>query len=159
MKLGIISDTHDFFDPQISQIFAQVDHILHAGDIGNPMILHQLQAFAPVTAVAGNTDEPAFNYPLSRIVELASRKFLLKHIVSPRHPDELLREDMLRLKPDVVVFGHSHKPFCEELDGILFFNPGYAGKTRFGMERTVAVLEVTGQHIRPKYFGLDRTNA
>ncbi len=157
MKIGVISDTHNYFDPKIPEFFSasEVAHILHAGDIGNPMILHELQAIAPVTAVAGNTDEPVFNYPLTRLVELENRKFLLKHIVNPQSPDDSLRDDLCRHRPDVVVFGHTHKPFCETLEGILFFNPGYAGRTRFGMQRTLAVLEVAGQQFRSKYFGLD----
>ena len=56
MRLGIISDTHDLLRPEVFAVFAEVDHILHAGDIGSPDILTALEALAPVTAVYGNTD-------------------------------------------------------------------------------------------------------
>ena len=53
-----------------------------------------------------------------------------------------------------VVFGHTHRPFSESLNGTLFFNPGYAGKPRFGMERSVALLHLDEKGIRPEYFKL-----
>src|SRR5260370_20547235 len=145
MRIGVISDTHNYFDPQIPKLFAGVEHILHGGDIGTPSILLELRKIAPVTAVAGNTDEPGFGYPLTQTLELAGRKFLVHHIVNPAAPDDALRERLALERPDVVVFGHTHKPFSETIHGTLFFNPGYAGKSRFGMERTVAILECAGK--------------
>jgi len=58
MKIAVISDTHNFFDPRIPQLFAGAEHILHAGDIGLPWVLLELGQIAPVTAVSGNTDDP-----------------------------------------------------------------------------------------------------
>jgi len=54
----------------------------------------------------------------------------------------------------VVVFGHTHKLFQQNIDGILFFNPGYAGKSRFGMERTLAILHCDQKGIRPEFLRL-----
>ena len=102
----------------------------------------------------GNTDDPGFQYPLTEIVEINGRKFLLHHIVDPRAPGESLDTLLQRERPDVVVFGHSHKPFCETLHGRLFFNPGSAGKTRFGMERSVAILHCSGDGITPEFLRL-----
>lgn len=154
MKLGIISDTHDYFDPQIESRFAGVDHILHAGDIGRPGIILQLEQIAPVTVVSGNTDDAGFHYPETEVIELAGRKFLLHHIVGPHQLTEELQSRITREQPDVVVFGHTHKPFSERVGEILFFNPGYAGKSRFGMERTVALLYSDEQGIRWEYCPL-----
>ncbi|TFG45856.1 MAG: metallophosphoesterase, partial [Gemmatimonadales bacterium] len=56
MRLGIISDTHGLLRPEVFEVFREVDHILHAGDIGPLDILTELEAIAPVTAVFGNTD-------------------------------------------------------------------------------------------------------
>ena len=56
MKIGVISDTHNFFDPKIPELFNGVDHILHAGDVGTAVIRFQLEEIAPVTAVLGNVD-------------------------------------------------------------------------------------------------------
>ena len=154
MKIGVISDTHNFLDPQIPKLFAGVDHILHAGDIGLPGILLQLEELAPVTAVAGNTDDPGFRYPLTQVVNLAKKKFLLRHILVPHSLEDSIRERIAREHLDVVVFGHTHKPFCERLGGVLYFNPGYAGKSRFGMERTAAILHCSEKEIRPEYLRL-----
>ena len=83
MKIGVISDTHGFLDPKVLKLFAGVEHILHAGDIGSDAIIAELEAVAPVTAVLGNTDSsPTFR--LAEVVKLAGRKFLVHHIVNPR---------------------------------------------------------------------------
>jgi putative phosphoesterase len=154
MRIGVISDTHNFLDPKVAELFAGVDHILHGGDIGLPKILWELERLAPVTAVAGNTDDAAFGYPLNQTVELSGRKFLLQHIVDPRNLDPELQAKIERERPDVVIFGHTHKPFCEKLARVLYFNPGYTGKPRFGMERTLAILHCESGGLRPEYFPL-----
>ncbi len=154
MKLGVISDTHNFLDPKIPKLFAGVDHILHGGDIGLPWIILELEAIAPVTAVLGNTDEPGLNFRLSEAVVLGGRKVFLHHIVNPHALTDPLRARLARERPEVVVFGHTHKPFCETIGGTLFFNPGYAGKSRFGMDRSVAVLHCDEKGIRPEYVPL-----
>lgn len=154
MKIGVVSDTHDFFDPQLARLLAGVDHILHAGDIGRPRILHQLEELAPVTAVGGNTDDSHFRYPLTELAELAGRRFLVHHIVNPHAIDLSLERRIARDKPEVIVFGHTHKRWCQTHNGILFFNPGYAGKPRFGMERSVAILHASGDDLRPEFLPL-----
>src|SRR3974390_920027 len=83
-KIGVISDTHDFYDPKIPSLFQGVEHILHAGDIGLPRIVLQLEEIAPVTAVSGNTDDPGFHYRSTEVIEMAGRKFLIHHIVQPQ---------------------------------------------------------------------------
>jgi uncharacterized protein len=154
MKIGVISDTHNFFDPQVHRMFAGVEHILHAGDIGLPKILFHLEEIAPVTAVSGNTDDPGFQYRLTEVTELAGRKFLLHHIVNPHSLTVVLQDRISREQPDVVVFGHTHKPFCQTVQQVLFFNPGYAGKQRFRLARSVAILHCSDKTIRPEYFAL-----
>src|SRR6516225_8929371 len=104
MKLGIISDTHNFLDPRIPSLFKGVEHILHAGDIGLPRIILELEQIAPVTAVSGNTDDHGFNYRKTEVVELAERKFLIHHIVAPYRLGEDVRSKIRRERPDVVVF-------------------------------------------------------
>ncbi len=153
MKIGVISDTHDFLDPQIQDIFAGVDHILHAGDVCTAWILFQLEQIAPVTAALGNNDA-TMSLKLTEIVELAARKFLIQHIVSPRALDQQIARHILRQRPEVVVFGHTHKPYSETLGGMLFFNPGYAGRPRFGAARSVAILHCDAKAIRPQFVAL-----
>ncbi len=154
MKIGVISDTHNFLDPKIAERFTGVGHILHAGDIGLPWILTELEGVAPVTAVAGNTDDPKWRYAPARAVELAGRKFFVQHIVHPQAPEEDLRERLARERPDAVVFGHTHQRFCETLNGVLFFNPGYAGRPKFNLTRSAAILHCDAKGIRAEYFDL-----
>jgi hypothetical protein len=154
MRIGVISDTHNCLDPRVARLFAGVDHILHGGDIGLPAIILALEQIAPVTAVAGNTDDPGFHYRLTEVVELAGRKFLVHHIVNPHALADPIKARIAREQPDVVVFGHTHKPFSETIGGTRFFNPGYAGKSRFGLERSVAILRCGKQGIRADYWPL-----
>ncbi len=154
VKIGLISDTHTFLDPRVPRLLAGVVHILHAGDIGLPKLIVELERIAPVTAVSGNTDDPGFHWRPTELVALGSRKFLLQHIANPRSPDPALLTRMQREQPDVVVFGHTHKPFCESINGVLFLNPGYAGKSRFGLPRTIAVLHCGPKLLRAEYFPL-----
>jgi uncharacterized protein len=153
MKIGVISDTHGFLDPKIPGLFAGVGHILHAGDIGDSFIVFELEQIAPVTAVTGNTDA---NLPFkeTEIVKLGGRKFLVHHIVNPHAPPDKLKPRIARERPDAVVFGHTHKPFCETIGGILFLNPGYAGKPKFGAERGVAILHCDEGEIRAEFLKL-----
>jgi hypothetical protein len=153
MKLGILSDTHGYLDPRVEKIFAGVDHILHAGDVGNPMIELELKFIAPVTVVQGNTDH---DLPLkeSEVVTLGGKKFLIHHIVNPRAWSDTLAARIRRDRPDAVVFGHTHKAFADTVDGIFFFNPGYAGRPKFGAERSVAKLHLDGAEIRHEFIPL-----
>jgi putative phosphoesterase len=153
-KIGVISDTHNFLDLKIAKLFAGVDYILHGGDIGLPWLVLELESIAPVTAVLGNTDDGRLHFKETELIELAGRSFLVHHIVTPHDLDDPLRARLTRARPDVVVFGHTHKPFCETINGTLFFNPGYAGKSRFGMARSVAILHCDRDGIRPEYLPL-----
>ena len=153
MKIGVISDTHNYFDPKITVLFAGVDHILHAGDVGKTSIIFQLEEIAPVTAVIGNTDS-FLDLRETEIVTLAEKKFLLHHIINPHELAERINARISRERPDVVVFGHTHKPFCETIEGALYFNPGYAGKSRFGLERTLAIMRVDEKGIQTEFLRL-----
>jgi uncharacterized protein len=151
VKIGVLSDTHGFLDPGIPGLFAGVEHIFHAGDIGAMVIPFELEQIAPVTAVLGNNDG-GLNFRETEIVGLAARKFLVHHIVNPNAPGDKIKSRIARERPDVVVFGHTHKRFCATIAGILFFNPGYSGKSRFGAERSVAILHCDEKEIRPEFL-------
>ena len=153
-RIGVLSDTHNYLDPRISQLFAGVDHILHAGDIGLPAILLQLELIAPVTAVLGNTDDAGFHYRQAEVVEVAGHRFLVQHIVRPQALADPIRARIVGERLNAVVFGHTHKPFCQTIGGALFFNPGYAGKSRFGLARSVAILRCSDEGIRAEYLKL-----
>lgn len=144
IRIGVISDTHGYFDPDVPAHFRDVDHIFHAGDIGSPAILHQLEALAPVTAVLGNTDSPLPGIRETEYVRLGETGFLLHHIVDPDAPSEVLRRQLTRHRPQVVIYGHTHRHASRSLEGVLYFNPGAAGRSRFGQRRSLAVLELDG---------------
>ena len=153
MKIGVISDTHNHFDPRLPGLFAGVDHILHGGDIGLPWVILELQSIAPVTAVLGNNDE-GLDFKETEVVKLGGRKFLVHHIVDVRRPAEIIERRIRREEPDVVVFGHSHKPFNEMIGRTLYFNPGYAGKRRFNLARSVAILHCDENEVRAEFHDL-----
>lgn len=153
MKIGVISDTHNYLDPRVPEIFSGVDHILHGGDVGNASLLVELEQIAPLTAVIGNTDA---GLPLheTETVMLADKKFLVHHIVTPGLGSPRIADRLRDEIPDVVVFGHTHKPFAQQFDRTLFFNPGYAGRQRFALQRTVALIEIGPAGIQHRFIDL-----
>lgn len=153
LRVGVISDTHNHFDRRLPELFAGVDHILHAGDIGLPWIILELQQIAPVTVVRGNNDD-GLSFPELAVVTLRGRKFLLQHIVDPGRLTPAFERRIIRENPDVVVFGHTHRRYCETRGETLFFNPGYAGKPRFGTSRCVALLTCDAQGITADFLEL-----
>ena len=153
MLIGVISDTHGFLDPAVAGLFEGVEHILHGGDIGSSSVVAELERLAPVTAVLGNTDESG-GWRETEILALAGRKFLVHHILDLADPHARIHMRIAKLRPDVVVFGHTHKPLSETRDGRLYLNPGYAGKPRFNMPRSVALLHVTKTELRVEFKNL-----
>ena len=151
MKIGVISDTHGFLDPKVFKLFTGVSHILHAGDIGPDALITELETIAPVTAVIGNTDSSS-TFRLTESVMLAGRKFLIHHIVEPHALKEELRLRVARERPDVVVFGHTHKAFWGTFGGVLYLNPGCAGKPKHGTECSLAILHCDENEIRPEFL-------
>lgn len=153
MKLGILADTHDQLDPRIATVFAGVDRIAHAGDVCSPDLIVELEQVAPVTVVRGNNDAH-FRWNESETFEFGGCRFLVEHIVSPEQPTRSLRERLRRIQPQVVIFGHTHRPYCQRLDGILFLNPGSAGWPRHGLPRSVCLVEVDGGIVEPRFVEL-----
>jgi putative phosphoesterase len=150
MRIGLISDTHGHLDPKVEGLFTGVDHILHAGDIGYTSIVLQLEGIAPTTAVLGNNDAmPDFRE--SERIELGGYKFIVHHIVDPVSPSDTLRRLLSHEKPDFVVFGHSHRSADQTVGSVRYLNPGYSGKPRLGLARTVAVLELPPDGSPPQF--------
>ena len=151
--LGIISDTHDYLDPRVSEIFTGVDHILHGGDIIQQQIILGLEQIAPVTAVLGNNDigQP---YRETEVIMLAGRKFLIHHILNPRRLGKPICERIEREKPEIVIFGHTHERFCETIGGIMYLNPGYSGRPKHELTRSVARLTCTDTDLTVEFVNL-----
>ena len=142
MLVGVISDTHGFYDPRVTPLLDGVEHILHAGDVGSPDVVRRLSEIAPVTVVRGNNDRDGecALYPDAEWLELAGRRVRLTHVV--KVPAEGSAGLAAYLGSDVVVYGHSHIAFQDRRGPVLFFNPGAAGKRRFKVVPSVGLLEL-----------------
>jgi len=144
VRLGIISDTHNLLRREIFDVFAKVDHILHAGDIGEPDILTALEAIAPVTAVYGNTDGWEIRNRVPQVAKLRLDGFDI--VVT--HGDQLgspTPEKLNAAFPDaeIIVFGHTHRPLLTVVDLVVtVMNPGGAGPPRFGLPPSVGIMEL-----------------
>jgi uncharacterized protein len=142
LLIGVLSDTHGLLRPELLLAIAGVDHILHAGDVGDPTILTTLARIAPVTAIRGNIDThgPCSLLPATEAIELDGCLIYMLHAL-----------DDLDLKPEaagigVVLYGHSHKPSIKLRHGVLYLNPGSAGPRRFNLPITYALLRIQNAH-------------
>jgi uncharacterized protein len=144
MRLGVISDTHGLLRPEVFEAFAQVDHILHAGDVGPLQLINDLEALAPVTAVYGNTDgeEVRRRFPQVAMVELDGFDIVVTHgdqLGSPT-PEGL---NAAFPQAQIIVYGHTHRPLLTVVDVVVtVMNPGGAGHRRFGLPPSVGILEL-----------------
>ncbi|HUN89000.1 MAG TPA: metallophosphoesterase family protein [Terriglobales bacterium] len=148
VNVGVISDTHGLLRPEAVAALRGVDAILHAGDIGAPEVLAELEKIAPVYAIRGNVDvEPwAKPIPVTRTVELAGRKFHLIHNrAEPKTPPQGVA---------AVIFGHSHQPLIEHTGEILYFNPGSAGPRRFRLPISIGRIRIDNGALQPELIPL-----
>lgn len=144
MRLGVISDTHGLLRPQVFEVFREVDHILHGGDVGPEDLLIELRALAPVTAVYGNTDDLALRAKLPQVAEfeLDGFQIVVTHGDQFGSPNPAVLHEAF---PDaeIIIFGHSHRPLLELVDKtVTVMNPGGAGASRFGIPPSVGILEL-----------------
>ena len=138
MKIGVVSDTHGLFRPEIKRALKGVERILHLGDVGDISVLKELGKIAPVTAVRGNTDRegPSSELPETEVVLIADRYIYMLHDL------KLLHLDPAAGKFAALLFGHTHLPNYDVRKGVLYFNPGSCGPRRFKLPVTVGVLKV-----------------
>lgn len=157
IRVGLLSDTHDVFDPELEVLFAGCALILHGGDIGRQAVLDSLAAIAPVRAVRGNNDLGPFaaDLPETAVVALGGVAALLVHAVTPARPSPAVLRALSRSGARLVVHGHSHRPAAGLQDGVLFVNPGSAGPRRFRLPRSAALLEVDGRRVRVEFRDLE----
>ena len=150
MKLGVVSDTHlqdgSGLPARLIDGLNGVDMILHAGDIVLPAVLSRLEQIAPVEAVCGNMDGWALRDKLheQQILQLNGRRIGLIH--GSGGPSKLAARVRKKFGKDVdiIVFGHSHHPMNETIDGVLMFNPGSPTEKRSAPHRTFGIIEIAG---------------
>ena len=150
MLIGVVSDTHGLLRPELLAALAGVEHILHAGDVGDPDILTALARIAPITAIRGNVDidGPCALLPATEAIELSDSLIYMVHA----------RED-LDLSPhaagiEAVIYGHSHKPCIEHRQGVLHLNPGSAGPRRFNLPITYALVRLENGQLQAEILPL-----
>jgi len=143
VRIGLISDTHGLLRPEALDYLAGSDHIVHAGDIGGPELLERLAAIAPLTVVRGNNDTAAWQktIPETARLDLAGVGIYVIHDL------KALDIDPVAAGVRVVVSGHSHKPACVERGGVLYANPGSAGRRRFTLPIAAGELLVEGGQV------------
>ena len=153
-RIGIIADTHGLLRPEVLAVFANVDHILHAGDIGGEDVIASLRAIAPVTFVAGNNDD-SDGCDVVR-ANVGDCRVLLTHVLPrPHEPDRRITESLRKSPADIVVFGHSHLPHDERVGGVWYFNPASAGPRRFDYPVSVGMIERSADGWRGQHVALD----
>jgi putative phosphoesterase len=150
-QIGVISDTHGLVRPQALAALRNSELIIHAGDIGKPEVLAELEKIAPVVAVRGNNDRSAWaaNLPEKRVVKVGENNFYLLHIL----PE--LDINPIEQGIGAVISGHSHKPAIFYKESVLYLNPGSAGPRRFKLPVSLALLFVTGPELKPQLIELE----
>ena len=151
MRIGLIADTHNLLRPEALAALQGVDHLIHAGDIGGPHILADLERIAPLSVVRGNNDQDSWADAIPERLTLRFGAIAL-HVL---HDLKQLDIDPAAQGIDVVIAGHSHKPLHEKRNGVLYLNPGSAGPRRFKLPIGVGILHIEGRQVRAKLITLE----
>lgn len=152
-RIGLLSDTHSFFDPKIKKYFADVDEIWHAGDIGSIEVLDELRKFKPTKAVFGNIDDAIIRTETTEFLSftIEDRKILMTHIAGkPGKYSRPLYERLQHENPDILVCGHSHILLVQndKLHNMLWINPGACGIKGFHQVKTIIKFEIDGSKVQ-----------
>ena len=147
--MGVISDTHGLLQPDAIEVFKGTDLIIHAGDVGEPGILEDLQVIAPVEAVRGNMDVDnwAHKLPETKLIEVGSVLLYVIH--------DVCKIDIKPAKAGIsaIIHGHTHKSSSiEDHNGVLFLNPGSATQPRFNSPASVALLHVNEKSLVTQFI-------
>lgn len=152
-RIGILSDTHGFWDDRYLTHFADCDEIWHAGDIGSEVLIEQLEKFRPVRAVYGNIDGGLLRHKYSETLrfKIEDCEVLMKHIGGyPGRYDASVRKSLYERPPQLFVSGHSHilKVMFDKTLGCLHINPGAAGRQGWQRVRTLVKVTIDGNKFK-----------
>lgn len=156
MRIGLISDTHSYFDPKIAEIFRHVDLICHAGDIGNERIINELKKLSPVRIVHGNIDyfPISIKYPKEDLIEIENQRILLIHQFNVYKSTD--RQKLIRYGKLTAVFcGHTHRHSIDFFEDIQIINPGSAGKGNRFETPSVMLVDVENSKISTELIPLN----
>ena len=153
VRIGLISDTHSFFDPRFFELFKDVDEIWHAGDIGDVKVLEQIENFKPYRAVYGNIDGAVLRKTLKQHERFMCEDVdvWITHIGGyPGRYDKLIKNELIKVPPKLFICGHSHilKVMYDKKLDLLYINPGAAGRYGFHKVRTAVRFVIDGDTIK-----------
>ena len=150
--IAVLSDTHGLLRPDIPNAIKDVDHIIHAGDLGKMEILDELNGIAPTSIVRGNVDTGAWaaSLPYNTVVDMAGHQLYVLHDI-----------DSLDLDPRAagfaaVIYGHSHQPEINYKGNVLYLNPGSIGPRRFKLQVSYAMLIINDGSLVPELIEIPK---
>ncbi|MDX2431498.1 MAG: metallophosphoesterase family protein [Bacteroides sp.] len=151
-RIGLLSDTHGYYDPRIAKLFSEVDEIWHAGDVGDYEVILQLNYIAPVIAVYGNIDGTPIRsrYPGHQRLKREGLDIWMTHIGGyPGNYDRRVRDVIYKDPPGLFISGHSHilKVIPDKKGSFLHMNPGSAGRNGMHHVRTLIRFEIEGGRV------------
>lgn len=162
MKIGVIADTHipvsaKKLPQKVYDHFKDCDLIIHAGDAVELSVIRDLKTLAKVKAVRGNMDSDELKrvLPEKIVFTAAGKRIGVMHGRGPGFKVVQFVEKAFGEKPDIVVFGHSHKPLNKKKGGTLFFNPGSATDLVFAPYRSFGIIEIDGNDIRSEIIKIE----
>lgn len=147
-RIGIIGDTHAYWDNRYEKYLAECDELWHTGDIGSLEVADRFEAMKPIfRAVHGNIDgyDLRARYPEKLRFRCEESDVMLKHIGGyPGHYDRSVIHTLYASPPDLFVCGHSHilKILYDKTLRLLHINPGAAGLQGWQQERTLIRLTI-----------------
>ncbi len=152
-RILIISDTHGTLPDWIGK--EHFDAVLHAGDIGDERVLTVLHGYETLHVVRGNIDAALSDLPETIRVTIEGVRFFIVHnLTSPHRVMPSNAEILAQWRPQVVVFGHTHRPLVCERDGVVYVNPGTLAGEPAGEAGTYAVMAIRdGSVCRAEVYG------
>lgn len=152
-RIGLLSDTHGYWDERYAKYFAECDEIWHAGDIGSPELAMRLNEIRPLKAVYGNIDggELRRTYTETLRWQCEDACIMMTHIGGyPGKYDPRIRKQLLASPPDLFISGHSHilKVQYDPALSCLHINPGAAGLQGWHTVRTLVRFTIDGKQFK-----------
>lgn len=153
LKIGLLSDTHAYWDEKYAEYFKNCDEIWHAGDIGSDQVAAQLALLKPLQAVYGNIDGQSLRLQYPKIAHFSAEEVdvMMTHIGGyPGRYNPEIRKELYDTRPNLFISGHSHilKVAFDKHLNCLHINPGAAGKSGFHQVRTLVRFAIDGKNIR-----------